>query len=534
MSLNAVSANDEDQTSCTDSHQLHVPEPNYKPSELQQGEIRLVKVLPTVGDTIECSVWHAPQASSYTCLSYRCGEDRDGSNLIRVNGRPFTVLRNLWNFLDLARRELPNQPLWIDALSINQQNSWEKATQVSRMGSIYSTGTLTRIWLGTSGETEDLRAILERRDPNSNIDLITRLIGNNLYWTRVWIVQEVLLSVDRIIHIGDIAIEWELIYEYYHSIDLHCVSRAARYVDRHKSGNFLRSCAGRFLEQFFIAPYNFAGSNDRKLPVLLETYSQMECSLWQDRIFALLPLSVEKPTILIDYNTSRLDLFFETLRRCTKYRCLCWVKELASVLGLGPHDLNHSVSRKALMETFIEISLENDDTLPDSLCAPCSHRNCQFQDMDIISFDRMLSYELRDGVDRSVILSGRCTGARSCEACKDEKGSAFFSFELHRLLQKIDDDDVFIGVEVQTLLTAPMDQPPIRVLRLSQLAFLSILIHDKWRPWHSCLHYRLEPWDGSRPHYRGLNRRRQSLSPGTVSGISRNRSTDTLYVSVTV
>ena len=104
------------------AHRLRSKVDPYRPLKLREDEIRLVKVLPTSGDVIECSVWHAQQDSIYTCLSYRCREAENGSKLVRVNGRPYRVLNNLWDFLDLARRTFPGESLWIDALSINQQD----------------------------------------------------------------------------------------------------------------------------------------------------------------------------------------------------------------------------------------------------------------------------------------------------------------------------------------------------------------------------------------------------------------------------
>ncbi|KAF1974590.1 hypothetical protein BU23DRAFT_567397 [Bimuria novae-zelandiae CBS 107.79] len=64
------------------------------------------------------------------------------------------VATNLYHFLiALKAQSAPNDtPIWIDALSINQNDLQERAHQVSWMGTIYNSCTEAIIWLGKEGE----------------------------------------------------------------------------------------------------------------------------------------------------------------------------------------------------------------------------------------------------------------------------------------------------------------------------------------------------------------------------------------------
>ncbi|KAF2818911.1 hypothetical protein CC86DRAFT_152298 [Ophiobolus disseminans] len=90
---------------------------------------------------------------SYMCLSYAWGDPKH-QRKIRVNGRLFNVRKNLWNFLDIARETLYDTHLWIDALSIDQENTLERNHQVQQMGRIYSEAETVLTWLGNDAATE--------------------------------------------------------------------------------------------------------------------------------------------------------------------------------------------------------------------------------------------------------------------------------------------------------------------------------------------------------------------------------------------
>ncbi|KAF2260203.1 HET-domain-containing protein, partial [Lojkania enalia] len=101
------------------------------------------------------------QALSYTWVTDAEAQAKANSNekidvdskLISVNGIDFAVASNLFAALPHIRHMICNSPdepkfFWVDAISINQEDDKEKASQVGMMGDIYRAASKVIIWLG--------------------------------------------------------------------------------------------------------------------------------------------------------------------------------------------------------------------------------------------------------------------------------------------------------------------------------------------------------------------------------------------------
>ena len=112
----------------------------------------------------------------------------------------------------------PTRPknMWLDAICINQDNHEEKAVQVSMMGDIFASATRTIVWLGEKSADSDVAmdfieslgqgtsdqlkgdwSMEQTRWPAIN-DLMQRK-----WWTRIWVVQEALMSRRVIVQCGE-------------------------------------------------------------------------------------------------------------------------------------------------------------------------------------------------------------------------------------------------------------------------------------------------------------------------------------------
>ena len=121
----------------------------HKPLDLTESSIRLVQVLPDEGPLIQCQIRHSILSSDHTCLSYTWGSPSDDQLTILLNGKPFKVQRNLWEFLNVARTKYLKTWFWIDAICIIQDDANpEKSHQVQQMGNIYRNACLVIAWLG--------------------------------------------------------------------------------------------------------------------------------------------------------------------------------------------------------------------------------------------------------------------------------------------------------------------------------------------------------------------------------------------------
>jgi hypothetical protein len=138
----------------------------------------------------------------YTALSYTWG-DATPLQTINLDGKPFTVRKNLWDFLNRAREDCFSGYLWIDALCIDQSRVGERNHQVAMMGSIYSKASGVIVWLGQVSERiklamQEASDALFNKKPRGTIWMQHRKgvqeFYNLPYWNRAWIVQEYILA----------------------------------------------------------------------------------------------------------------------------------------------------------------------------------------------------------------------------------------------------------------------------------------------------------------------------------------------------
>jgi len=164
------------------------------------------------------------------------GETHSKRSKILINGHPFEATENLVAALHhLRAHDHPkyrrNELIWIDAICINQKDNEEKSHQVQMMRNIYSNAVQVIVWLGMATPesimalqtltelmdkfpyfeddpgkprfadlgipTRDLLQFFddfEQHDVDGQLMRGIRDIYKRSWWTRIWVVQEVVVS----------------------------------------------------------------------------------------------------------------------------------------------------------------------------------------------------------------------------------------------------------------------------------------------------------------------------------------------------
>ena len=151
---------------------------------------------------------------AYTALSYTWGS-ASIFNVILLNGVPFIVGYNLWSFLKEMRSQRQYHVYyWIDAICINQKNVLERNDQVQIMRRIYSTATSVSIWLGGIDQFPYVNDAMKFLATDESIRSLTEKeargiveLFNRGYWSRVWIIQEIMLARNCTIHYRNFCID---------------------------------------------------------------------------------------------------------------------------------------------------------------------------------------------------------------------------------------------------------------------------------------------------------------------------------------
>lgn len=190
----------------------------------EPGTIRLIRLQPSpdLEAAIQCSLIHRTLEECqddiidhYTALSYVWGDETDRQN-IAIDGKSLDITASL----DCALRHLRDETrilyAWADGVCINQKDVQDRNFQVSQMGSIYSTAHHTIIFLGPSSHESNIAMRrIASKDPAVNESdvhgnqILEEHILNRPWFTRAWILQELVLSVDPWVQTGRVLVRWD-------------------------------------------------------------------------------------------------------------------------------------------------------------------------------------------------------------------------------------------------------------------------------------------------------------------------------------
>jgi Heterokaryon incompatibility protein (HET) len=195
--------------------------------------------------------YNLPDPPQYAALSYTWGNPlvypyvaERPSRTVWIDKKPFLVTPNLYDALNHWRGwkleiGTANTLLWIDAICINQDDLLERNHQVGLMGQIYSKAILVMTWVGTSDQAawtafkliSRLKPIVELWQSKEfkfayfhNSDELFERTGvstvtpeewealisfyERQYFSRAWIVQEIVLAKGALLMLGHNFIHW--------------------------------------------------------------------------------------------------------------------------------------------------------------------------------------------------------------------------------------------------------------------------------------------------------------------------------------
>lgn len=202
----------------------------YTSLENPTSQIRLLEVFhdgPKSNNQIECrlTVWDITNAPSYHAISYTWGREKP-TEYVHLDGTVMAVRKNCADVLRQLLYFKSSRYYWIDALCIDQSSVNERNHQVARMGRIYSDAAHVLVCLCEDGfiDAEYAFSIISRlweyyfprTSKGLPVEPIERLplhgfysfpgmdtarfalsleaLTRHTYFTRVWIVQELVLA----------------------------------------------------------------------------------------------------------------------------------------------------------------------------------------------------------------------------------------------------------------------------------------------------------------------------------------------------
>jgi hypothetical protein len=267
----------------------------------------------------------------YVALSYEWGEVEPQVEVM-INGVPSLIRHNLSLFLSvlhgkmkqakMERKTLSHDvcpwvdAMWIDAICIDQEDLSERNAQVSIMGQIYQRAALVFAWLGwPQGWDPKLTfEFIGRHFKDWSIQSDSKMLQMVLqmcrcrYWSRRWIVQEVLLARDVTIVCGEYDLSWS---------DLRRFS--LRYLNSLNRYEFDSPEGLDKTIPFIMSRHRGVFANEVQkvstMRELLVDFSGTDCEVFHDKVYSLLSLASDGDKIAVDYGCLPQELFYRILPR---------------------------------------------------------------------------------------------------------------------------------------------------------------------------------------------------------------------------
>lgn len=328
----------------------------YRALNLESDEVRLLVLQPGEGaSAVQAVLDYASlsDALEYEALSYAWG-DRNITRPIQLRAigtshrssdtSEVQVTTNLESALRHLRYKDRTRILWVDALCINQDDAVEKGHQVRYMGDIYRKSSRVCLWIGDSDAAMDLiewyhtgnRSDEETlwSDPRwaTAIRALTFLVSRP-WFTRRWIVQEILLSRKSVVYCGTKSTTWRSLWLAARSLEFetsnllihrgtgdratqlpvsHAFSKwdiPDQRIDAWRTG--LKNIIEIYHAQLVLTRDPFP-----PLMTLLRTLQRKAVTDPRDAVYALLSLSKEgrRSQINIDYSAPVIDVFRDTVK----------------------------------------------------------------------------------------------------------------------------------------------------------------------------------------------------------------------------
>ncbi|EXJ76195.1 uncharacterized protein A1O5_00703 [Cladophialophora psammophila CBS 110553] len=325
--------------------------------------IRLLTLYPgRFQDHVEASLeeYDLRKDPYYEAISYYWGRQMPEYN-ITVNGQVLQVRKNLYDFLRKLRSGSQNRILWVDAICISQMDLEEKSQQVRNIHHVFLQASCVHAWLGEHQNSSEvlfdpqeddwqpheglfrkawrltfsptpLRKLYDARRRRARIWIA---FFERPYFSRRWIVQELVLARSIMVHCGTDERSWdELIGSRVNHQNFNGINFGISGDIYNPANKPFRKATNNIRMLLMLRGEARTQKFERDIFTLINMFSHTKCEDPLDQVYALLSLDdssmssqqdmqhyTAKRTGVIfpDYQKDMADLFITvfTKRNCT-------------------------------------------------------------------------------------------------------------------------------------------------------------------------------------------------------------------------
>ncbi|KAI1662261.1 HET-domain-containing protein [Daldinia decipiens] len=211
---------------------------NLYPSLAQKYDIRLLRLSTSFSndylhgdlDVADLTNTHSFEALSYCWAGETNNNDKSKSIFIGAFWDIIPITRNCDSALRLLLSK-GHLNIWVDSICIDQEDPYERSHQVSIMRDIYSKASQVLVYIGpTADDSNDAMYALNmlsgaaEPDLSSSQKLGLERLFKRRYFSRVWVIQEIIMARKVTLYCGDKSISWtsfsdlKVPYRYTHNV----------------------------------------------------------------------------------------------------------------------------------------------------------------------------------------------------------------------------------------------------------------------------------------------------------------------------
>ena len=348
----------------------------HNPLRSSSHQIRLLRIDNFQDGLVCCSLRHYDFTNNtcptFIAVSYRWGKNNDNGHVL-LNGKLFPICDNLNAFFSSTYSSLVGEYMWIDQICIDQTNTDEQNCQVTRMDRVFQTAYKVIAWVGPAeGDScvamETIRSWPEGTPhsyfahpdgipPNGAPDGGVAVHGFQIYpqvqsvinffrreyWYRAWVIQELVLARNIVIHCGHLKVQWKKIEDMLYTLRLgrkitewSLEAPARQQVPIHFPACNVTVLVDDILPitvQDIVLDRRDFGYDRGRIPEhrtlghVLASYPDLHCQKVHDKIYALQNLVQPCKRVTVDYRKSEdqvlLDVVAEVARDTFRHVSPC-------------------------------------------------------------------------------------------------------------------------------------------------------------------------------------------------------------------
>lgn len=264
---------------------------------------------------------------NFIAISYTWGH-KSQTHSLTIDGRKLRISKTAHEILNYYASSKKRRLLWIDTVCVDQKDSNDKSQQVRMMREIYNKAARVVIWLGSPPKVGPVQNLINyllnylsartsrddcATDQISKQPKIPPELFGHPYWSRVWVVQEIVAAREAVIFYNGKVYGWKKVVRAAYSLHTRQERVFLRKIIQLEGLNIPFLAGLEKVSQVDRMRRHYGNKEHREetfLPMILMKFFSSQATVKLDRIFAFLGISsaTDNGALEVDYSNTVTEI----------------------------------------------------------------------------------------------------------------------------------------------------------------------------------------------------------------------------------